>query len=148
MIRDKIELEAKEWIGTPFAHYQCCKGVGVDCAHLIIGVGKNTQLLPLEFSVPYYSPQWYIHEESSLLVDTLIAANFRQKSVSNRLYGDVLVFKFERNACHVGIFLQNNTILHARFSKSTRCVVHHHLIPMWERSYLRHCYAFPGVDDL
>ena len=45
--RDDILREARSWIGTPFHHQQCVKGIGVDCAMLVMGVGVALGLAPV-----------------------------------------------------------------------------------------------------
>lgn len=39
MIRQAIIAEARSWIGTPWRHQARVKGVGCDCAQLVIAVG-------------------------------------------------------------------------------------------------------------
>lgn len=39
-LRAQVIAEARSWIGTPFHHQACARGVGVDCGQLIIGVGQ------------------------------------------------------------------------------------------------------------
>jgi NlpC/P60 family putative phage cell wall peptidase len=40
--------EAKTWVGTPFRHQARVKGVGVDCAQLVIAVGESCGLLAVD----------------------------------------------------------------------------------------------------
>lgn len=47
MLREAIVSEARKWIGTPYHHQQCIKGVGVDCALLVVGVGSALGLMPM-----------------------------------------------------------------------------------------------------
>lgn len=42
MQRSDVIAEAREWIGTPYAHQHRAKGVGCDCVGLIVGVGLAT----------------------------------------------------------------------------------------------------------
>lgn len=42
-----IIAEARSWLGTRFHHQAAIKGVGVDCAGLVRGVGKETGLLDI-----------------------------------------------------------------------------------------------------
>lgn len=45
--RADVLAEARRWIGTPFHHQACVRGHGVDCAHLIIGVGVELRLMEM-----------------------------------------------------------------------------------------------------
>lgn len=54
MRREAILWEAKGWIGTPFSHHQCLKGVGVDCVGFINGVGMETETI--DFTAARWAP--------------------------------------------------------------------------------------------
>lgn len=47
LLRDRVVAEARSWIGTPFLHQQSLKGVGVDCIGVILGVGRDLELLQI-----------------------------------------------------------------------------------------------------
>ena len=38
---EDVVREARSWIGTPYNHMECKKGIAVDCVGLIKGVGLN-----------------------------------------------------------------------------------------------------------
>jgi hypothetical protein len=49
-----IIAEARTWVGTPFAHQQAIKGVGVDCVNFIAEVAKATAAVEdVEFESNY-----------------------------------------------------------------------------------------------
>lgn len=50
-----VVAAARSWIGTPFHHQARLKGVGVDCAGLIIGVARELGVVAPEFDVGGYS---------------------------------------------------------------------------------------------
>jgi NlpC/P60 family putative phage cell wall peptidase len=41
--------EARRWLGTPYQHQARLLGVGVDCAGLIMGIGKSLGLLDVDY---------------------------------------------------------------------------------------------------
>ena len=45
-MRDKIIIEAREWVDTPYHHQAALKGVGCDCVGLIRGVGVGVGAMP------------------------------------------------------------------------------------------------------
>ena len=145
-VRQAIVKEAGSWIGTPFAHFQCCKGAGVDCAHLIIGVGKEVGIFPPDFSVPYYSAQWLLDKKARLLLDTLEHAGFTEKPPAERLPGDVLVFEVGALECHVGIFVGDNQMVHAHHARQNSRVKRFVLKGDWGGAYLTRAYVYPGLD--
>lgn len=144
--RDAIVKSAESWIGTPYAHFQCCKGAGVDCAHLIIGVGKDVGIFPEDFKVPYYSPQWLLHEKAALLVETMQVHNFIEKSIDTRLPGDVLVFEISEILCHTAIFIGEDRAIHAHLTRGNARVREFRLLSIWIDAYLKRCFAFPGLE--
>lgn len=44
--RNAVIAEARQWIGTPYAHQQMVRGLGCDCVGLIRGVGIATGVMP------------------------------------------------------------------------------------------------------
>lgn len=147
-IRKRIVAEAHSWEGTPWQHFQCCKQVGVDCAHLIIGIGKAVSVLPEDFQVPYYSPQWFVNTENpTLLVDTLYHFNFRSKPLESQLPGDIIVFRIGKKLCHVGLLLEDDMFIHARASRTQSKVLIVRYCTPWRDKFATLCFAFPGVGD-
>lgn len=42
---DEIIAEARTWVGTPYIHQHCLKGIAVDCVGLINGVGRALEVM-------------------------------------------------------------------------------------------------------
>ena len=70
MSRAAIVAEAMSWLGTPYAHRQRLKGVGVDCAQLPLAVYRACGLLP-EVEPEAYAAQWHLHRGEELYLDTV-----------------------------------------------------------------------------
>jgi cell wall-associated NlpC family hydrolase len=51
-----VVAQSRLWIGTPFLHQARLRGVAVDCAGLIIGVGRELCAFPAHFDVTGYAP--------------------------------------------------------------------------------------------
>jgi hypothetical protein len=49
-----VVLAARGWLGTPFHASARIRGVGVDCAGLVIGVARELGLVAPDFDVPPY----------------------------------------------------------------------------------------------
>jgi len=47
---------ARAWIGTPYQHQHRARGIGVDCAGLVIGVARDLGLVAADFDVTGYAP--------------------------------------------------------------------------------------------
>jgi NlpC/P60 family putative phage cell wall peptidase len=145
--RDMIVKAALPWVGTPFAHFQCCRGAGVDCANLILGVGRDAGIFSSADTLPYYSPQWHMHGPNTLLVDTLRQRGFVEKDAKLLEPADVLVFELGINQCHAAIALSANRIIHARNGRITKKVVCCTLPLSWRTRHLKTCFAYPMLMD-
>jgi cell wall-associated NlpC family hydrolase len=54
MTRQDVLTEARGWLGTPWHHAACVRGVGVDCVYFPFGVFRALGLLPAGFVMPDY----------------------------------------------------------------------------------------------
>jgi NlpC/P60 family putative phage cell wall peptidase len=133
MDRSAIIVEARRWIGTPYAHQASCRGGGTDCLGLIRGVWRSLIGLEPE-AIPFYTTDW-----SELRRDeALLSAAERwlvKKSLASNDLGDVLVFRMLENsvAKHLGIASvreSNKTFIHAYSGHS---VIETSLSAPWER---------------
>jgi len=97
-LRTDIVAEARAWLGTPFHHQARLKGVGVDCAGLVIGVGRTLGLMPLGFDVTGYP-----RVPDGADVQRLAAQHLRPISQQDLQPGDVVLIAFGPNPQHMGI---------------------------------------------
>ncbi len=108
-MRHQIITEARSWLGTPYHHQGCVKGVGTDCAFLLIAVYHAVGLIPNIDPRPY-PPDWHFHrDEERYLGWTEKYAD----QVDTPEPGDVALFKFARCISHGAIVMQWPTIIHA-----------------------------------
>ena len=54
---DPVVEAARGWIGTPYVHQACIRGVGCDCLGLIRGLWRDL-IGPEPEAVPAYAPDW------------------------------------------------------------------------------------------
>lgn len=96
--RMDIVAEARSWIGTPFHHQARLKGVGVDCAGLVIGVARALGLVPASFDVTSYerSP-----DGVSLL--SYCEEHMQRIGRDEMAPGDVVVIRWRQHPQHLGI---------------------------------------------
>lgn len=122
-----IVSAARSWIGTPYRHQHRERGVGVDCAGLVIGVARQLCLVPPDFDISGYSRQ----PDGSLLghCEQWMAAGDRQ----DIQIGDVLITRFAQDPCHLGFaadyYLSGHlSMIHALCRRGGRgAVVEHRL---------------------
>lgn len=114
--RQDVVVEARRWLGTPFQHQGRAMGVGVDCAGVVVQVGKALGLTGFDTTdygrlphsgkfmrvVQQELDQWFGEPEPGLLG----------------------VFRWRTEPQHIGVFAEINgriTLIHA-WEKMGRCV--------------------------
>jgi cell wall-associated NlpC family hydrolase len=110
-----LELEANQWIGTPFVKGAMVRGAGADCVHLIAGIYRMCGFLK------DFTPGRYALDEGQHLVNSKVLAWFAARKDFERiptdrvdlLAGDTLCFHLGRVEHHVGLMLTNGNFIHA-----------------------------------
>lgn len=133
---DDIVRQARTWLNTPYHHQGRLKGVGVDCAGLIIGVAHELQLS--DFDIGGYTAR---PDGDSLR--QACQAQMQCLAIEALQPGDVLLFQFDAHPGHLGFLSAPDTLLHAYLPR--RRVVEHALDAAWWRQVVG-CYRLPGVD--
>lgn len=109
--RAAIVAAAQAWIGTPYHHMAGVKGVGCDCAMLLVRVYVDLGLVA-PFDPRPYPRDWHLHRGEERYLDFLFA---RTREVAAPSPGDVVLFKYGRCFSHGGIVTIPDplTIVHA-----------------------------------
>lgn len=98
----KPYILAQEWLGTPFVEGAAIKNVGCDCAGLLEGIFQSLgEITPAR--------------DGQNLEQALVNANYLFE-VQTPNVGDILLFHANDNF-HVGILTDNNTIIHAHWTR-------------------------------
>lgn len=131
-IASKIIGHAREWIGTPYHHQACVKGVGCDCLGLLRGIFRDHHGVESDPEiVPPYSPDW---AESNKGREDMLGAAGRHllKVEGDPQPGDVVIFRFRPNsvAKHCAIMSYGGKMIHAHQGNT---VVEVNMIPWWQR---------------
>lgn len=102
---------ALSWLGTPYHNHGKVKGVGCDCATLLICAAQEAKLIPDDFDPGPYSPQWHLNRTAQRYLAAIgkvcVEVPFPARD------GDVVVFQFARNFAHGGIVVKWPQIIHA-----------------------------------
>lgn len=130
--RDVIR-EARGWLGTPFHHQARRKGVGVDCAGLVIGVAHALGVS--EYDITGYGREPY----KGLLTREVDQQLARIESPEP---GAILLMRFAVEEQHLAILSNTDTLIHA-YENAGRCV-EHHFSDVW-RARVVQSYVLPGV---
>jgi cell wall-associated NlpC family hydrolase len=138
MIRARIIAEARNWIGTPFNHQGRVRGVGVDCAGLVIRVAQEVGL-PMREETGY-SP---IPDG----VGIMRSCDEQMRRIDGYTLGDVVLFSFGPHPQHLGIVGDypggGLSLIHA-YAPVGR-VVETGFDAIWQRRTVQ-AYRYPGVE--
>jgi len=114
MSRERVLAVARSWLGTPWHHKARVRGVGVDCAQLLIAVYAEAGLFDA-FDPGDYPIDCMLHDSSEL------ALGWCQKfgrPTDNPQPGDAILWRFGRSYSHTGIVVDwpqdgARSVLHA-----------------------------------
>ena len=107
VIRAQIVAEARSWLATPFHHQARVKGVGVDCAGVIIGTAARLGLCP-----DFIDERNYARTPDGRMRE-LLRRHLLPVPREQRLAGDVINFAWYGEPQHLGILTERNTVVHA-----------------------------------
>lgn len=95
---NEIVITARTWVGTPYHHQARVKGVGVDCAGVVIGVARELCMVPLDFDITGYPRQ---PDGTSFLA--WCNAHMTPVTQSDMAPGHAVVVHFGNHPQHIGI---------------------------------------------
>lgn len=130
--------EARRWLGTPFHHQGRKRGLGCDCAGLVLGVGQALELLPRDLLVPAYG-----RVPGGRRLRHFLERHGRRSGLDRARPGDVVLVAWERVPRHLGIL-----------GETTQAVIHAHeplggvVEQRLDSGFAGHIvavYRFPGV---
>jgi cell wall-associated NlpC family hydrolase len=130
----KIIEKAREYIGTPFRHQGRLKGVGVDCAGLVVGVAKELKISDFDFRAYGAMP-------NSSKLQIILNEQMDKINVSDAKIGDVYLMKFDKEPQHLGIKTDIG-IIHSY--SDAGAVVEHRIDEIWQSRILG-AYRFKKV---
>jgi NlpC/P60 family putative phage cell wall peptidase len=109
--RAAVVAAARDWIGTPYHVCADVKGVGCDCAMLLVRVFCDLSLVA-RFDPRPYSSDWHLHRSEEIYLRLLLE---RAHPVEAPEPGDVVLFRYGRCFSHGGIVSKARplTLIHA-----------------------------------
>lgn len=108
-IRDAILDAAREFLNTPYHHQGRLKGIGIDCAMLLIEVYHKVGLIPNIDPTPY-SPDWHLHQSEERYLGWVSKYGHR---VEIPKPGDIALFQFGRCISHGAIVVEWPIVIHS-----------------------------------
>jgi hypothetical protein len=117
--RRAVVAAARAWIGTPYHHMADLKGVGVDCAMLLVRVFCDLGLVA-DFDPRPYTRDWMLHRDEERYLGFLLQS---ARDTATPAPGDIALFRVGRCYAHGAIVTKSDplTIIHA-FAPAARVV--------------------------
>jgi len=115
--RKALVEEALSWAKTPYHDHSGIKGVGVDCAYILLRIFQNVGLAPKDFKVPHYSPQQWLNSpcqtdrkklkfEDTTFIDIVIELTKREIQEPEVKPGDIVIYKVAASWTHGGFIVE------------------------------------------
>ena len=112
-LRDEICAEALTWLGTPYHHLACLKGIGVDCGRLLEGIAKATGRVDPHWKPGAYSPEHHFHRKEELYKAYFLPMGCVPVAWEAIAPGVILTFRVGHVVSHSGIMMPDYQIVHA-----------------------------------
>jgi cell wall-associated NlpC family hydrolase len=110
-MRKAVVKEALEWCSTPYHHGTGIKGIGCDCAQLLIRVFCDLGLVE-PFKPDAYAPQWFLHRDEPRYLQWV--ERYARRVEWPGEAGDIYLFNFGRHPAHGGIAIEpGRSMVHA-----------------------------------
>ena len=132
--REQIIAEARTWIGCPFHHQGRLKGVGADCAGVVIGTANALGLTDFDTVA-------YARQPDGAAMQKVLDEQMHKISFAEIQYGDVILFCFDKDPQHVG-FYTDIGLLHS-YAQVKKCI-ETSLDETWIKR-IRGVYRFKGI---
>ena len=137
MITTDIIDAARSCLGTPFKHQGRIKGRSLDCAGLVITVGRDV-------GVDLTDVIGYGRNPTGQLLESALDSQpelVRIVNIHNRQAGDILLMRFDGEPQHLAIF-EGTNIIHSYAAVQKAC--EHLLTDEWANRIVR-VYRFKGL---
>lgn len=109
-LADRIVAEAMTWLKTPYHHMGDVKGVGVDCAMILLRVYQIAAGVAIGVDPRPYPEQWFLHREEARYLGWVLQYAER---VEEGHRGDVAMYNFCRHAAHGAIIVDETYMIHS-----------------------------------
>lgn len=143
--RQDIVDAARAYNGTPWKHQGRLKGVGVDCAGVLICAANDSGWSKQELGNDFHYSNYGRVPDGNAMVE-LLDTHLVRVSTSEMREGDVLLMAFGSNPQHIAVVTQIEPqpyIIHAYLQ--VRRVTEHRLDEGW-LAKVKGVYRFGGID--
>lgn len=113
-VGQRISDAAKKWLGTPYMNNTMVRGVGVDCAYLLVAALVDSGVMRADWlEIENYSNEWHLHhsEEKYLKYVQQVADEVDMASPIKE--GDFLLYQYGRCISHGAIYVGDGLVIHS-----------------------------------
>ena len=113
-VGQRISDAAKKWLGTPYMNNTMVRGVGVDCAYLLVAALVDSGVMRADWlEIENYSNEWHLHhsEEKYLKYVQQVADEVDMTSPIKE--GDFLLYQYGRCISHGAIYVGDGLVIHS-----------------------------------
>lgn len=104
-----VIAEAESWVNTPYHDHGRLKGVGVDCAMLLLEVYNRTGIVTTD-DPGFYPSQFGLHHNEELFLGFV---ERHATEVVEPVPGGCVLFRYGRCYSHGGIMVSRTRLIHA-----------------------------------
>jgi NlpC/P60 family putative phage cell wall peptidase len=108
-LRAAVVAEAWTWLRTPYIHLADIKGIGADCAMILVRVYQAVGIVP-DFDPRPYEPEWFLHQDEERYMAGLEKYSHRVETPG---LGDIALYRMGRTASHGAIIVSDQHVIHA-----------------------------------
>lgn len=109
---------ARSFVGTAYHHRGRIKGVGIDCAQLLVEVYAEAGLIE-RFDTGEYPMDWALHRGEERFLGFVAQ---HAEPTAYALAGDVLLFRYGRCYSHGAIVVDDRLMVHAFIERGVELV--------------------------
>jgi cell wall-associated NlpC family hydrolase len=114
--RQLIVKEAREWIGTPYKHWEGVKGCGADCGLFVMKVYDEVGLTKFT-KPPFYPLDWAFHNPvGEMFEQVVLAHDCKEIPKEEAGLGDIILYQFGKCMSHASIIVEDNKIIHSEIN--------------------------------
>ena len=136
---NKIVIQARTWLGTPFHHQARLKGKGCDCLGLVIGVVDELELKDKNgIRLAAYDEVTYSKEPNGEYLTEKLLSLLDEVPLQEAGAGDLALFKMGNNPQHLAILSDYEGglgMIHC-YAQARR-VVEHRLDEDWQKKIVK-----------
>lgn len=113
-VGQRISDAAKKWLGTPYMNNTMVRGVGVDCAYLLVAALVDSGVMRADWlEIENYSNEWHLHHSEEKYLKYVQQVADEVDLTSPIKEGDFLLYQYGRCISHGAIYVGDGLVIHS-----------------------------------